>query len=159
MLLGPCTIGAGIVRRWWNFESTLWMLKYLLDMARATIPGDNFYSGALFPNSGLPATPPQDDSGRWRYDEAARGRSFSDQCVVTGDVSADGYYAKLLHWDAAFRSRWGFVVVGDSRCCGVACGPLPGPRRTSGRAELHAILQALTVGVAPLRIHTDYQPL
>ena len=48
--------------------------------------------------------------------------------------------------------------MGDSSYRGAVFGPLPGPRQTSARAELHAILQVLVAGVAPLHIYTDYLP-
>ena len=122
--------------------------------AAAAPPGDLLYTRALYPNSSLPALPARDDSGAWHYDRGAR----AEQLVVTGQVFTDGSCRKLLCWDIAARAGWGFVLVGDSSYRGAVFGPLPGPRQTSARAELHAILQVLVAGVAPLHIYTDYLP-
>ena len=122
--------------------------------ARLAPPGDLLYTRALYPNSSLPVLLDRDDSCGWHYDRGAR----AEQLMVTGKVFADGSCRKLTSWDVAARAGWGFVLVGDSSYRGAVFGPLPGPRQTSARAELHAILQVLVVGIAPLDIYTDYLP-
>eukprot|EP00959_Pyramimonas_sp_CCMP1952_P276865 5787297-Pyramimonas_sp.AAC.1 len=111
--------------------------------------------GACFPNSFLPALPPRCDTGAWHYDRGAR----AEPLVVTGCIFTDGSCKKLLRWGIAARAGWGFVVVGDATYSGAVFGALPGPRQTSARAELYAVLQVLTIGIAPIHIHTDYLPL
>ena len=100
-----------------------------------------------------PLLPPPAEPIELQYDTSGQ-RNF--HFVATGDVYTDGSHMPLRHMEEGGRSGWGVVRDSGDAVVGVF-GNLPGESQNIVRAELYAILMALTYSDgSPLRIFTDH---
>eukprot|EP00959_Pyramimonas_sp_CCMP1952_P374807 7849397-Pyramimonas_sp.AAC.1 len=61
--------------------------------------------------------------------------------MITGDVCADEACERFWSWPEAARAGWGFSRLENARVDVLAHEALPGPVRSTPRAEMYAFLQ------------------